>query len=92
MGLDLRLSPFGRFVASDETNTGTTDYYGFIDKDGRWYIMKYDITNGTMRYFEGLNGYTTGWTDRASHKYIYFYELKIIKWGLEQWTIRSYHF
>jgi histidyl-tRNA synthetase len=79
MTLAHKIDPLSGFVACDETNTGTLDYYGFVDSQGNWYILKYDITNGNMRYAEGYSEYATAWTARATQTYLYFNELKLIK-------------
>ncbi|HHD92284.1 MAG TPA: hypothetical protein ENL06_01500 [Candidatus Portnoybacteria bacterium] len=45
-------------------------YYGFVDKDGNWYIMKEDT--GTYRYCKGTTDYSTNWSNRASLTYDYY--------------------
>ncbi len=49
---------------------GTTAYFGFVDKDGNWYILK--LTETDARYCKGASGYTTAWTNRASQSYDYY--------------------
>lgn len=43
------------------------DYFGFLDKDGNWYIMRQDVTSGAFRYAKGASGYN--WSNRASKTY-----------------------
>ncbi len=60
------------YQPSDETNTGGVDYYGFLDRNGNWYIQQYDYNNGTIRYIRGSSDYTTNWTNRESLTYRYY--------------------
>lgn len=46
---------------------GTTSYYGYVDKDGNWYIMKSTATVDT--FVKGITAYTTNWTGRAGLTY-----------------------
>lgn len=65
------------YKVSDIDDAGTTKYYGFLRKDGAWYIMKEDTVAKTYRYTKGSTGYetaTTGaWATRASLSYDYFH-------------------
>ena len=45
-------------------------YYGKMDKDGNWLIMKEDA--GSFRYAFGSEDYSTYWTNRATLTYRYF--------------------
>lgn len=50
------------------------NFYGFIHKDGAWFIMKED-SNGDYRYTKGssdFNNATTGWPNRVDLTYGYF--------------------
>lgn len=47
-------------------------YYGFVKKTGAWYIMREDAT-GSYRYAKGPSDFATGWTNRTSLTYDYFY-------------------
>ena len=60
------------YKISDGDETGTTKYYGYISKTGRWYIMQNDTTANTYRYASGATAYTTNWTNRAALTYGYF--------------------
>lgn len=46
-------------------------YYGFVRKDGAWFIMKED-SSGNYRYAKGTSSFSTNWTNRASLTYDYF--------------------
>ncbi len=66
------------YVAADEDTSGTTQYYGFIDRVGNWYILAQNIsvpTLQTFRYIRGSSGYTTNWTARAALVYDYYYNI-----------------
>jgi len=61
-----------QYKISDGDETGTTKYYGFMDKYGNWYIMQNDTVANTYRYFKGTGDYATNWADRATFTYDYF--------------------
>lgn len=46
-------------------------FYGFVRKDGAWFIMKED-SSGNYRYTKGATTFSTNWTNRASLTYDYF--------------------
>ena len=46
-------------------------YYGFVDKNGAWFIMKED-SSGNYRYTKGASSFSTNWTNRASLTYDLF--------------------
>lgn len=46
---------------------GATSYYGYVDRDGNWYIMK--IISTTTTFVKGITDYATNWTNRASLTY-----------------------
>lgn len=54
-----------------QLDDSTPSYYGFIRKDGAWFIMK-EESNGDYRYTKGASSFSTNWTDRASLTYGYF--------------------
>ena len=56
---------------TDDKQTGNATliyYYGFVDIDGNWYIMKEDLTGSTAtyRYIKGSSDYPTNWTNRTT--------------------------
>jgi hypothetical protein len=60
--------------ANSDENTGGTSYYGFIDTEGNWYVMK-RVESGvtaTITFSRGTTNYSTNWTDRASLTYATF--------------------
>lgn len=65
-------------LISDDISYNITDiddagYFGFTDKDGKWYIMK--ELNGAWRYLKGDSGYAAKWTSRATNSYDYYYNV-----------------
>lgn len=74
------VDPLVGYQPSDKDTSSNPKYYGFIRKDGSWYIMQENTTNGTYRYCWGSpkpNGgglYIDAWTDRANLTYDYFNE------------------
>ncbi len=61
------------YKISDLDSSGATQYFGFTDKDGNWYIL--ELTSSTARYIKGTTGYTTNWTGRAGLSYDYAYTI-----------------
>jgi len=66
--------PFIRYKAADEFDDGVSTnvkYYGFVDPEGKWYIIKNDPSASakTYRYAFGSQNYATNWTNRASLTY-----------------------
>jgi len=53
-----------------EVDDASPAYYGFLEKAGKWFIMK--ETSGAYRYSKGSSGFSTNWTNRASLAYDYF--------------------
>jgi hypothetical protein len=47
-------------------------YYGFVNKNGAWFIQKEDPVTGAYRYKKGSSNYTDAWTNRATYTYNYF--------------------
>jgi hypothetical protein len=66
----------GYFI-SDKDDDASPNYFGFVDRDGNWYILKETVLAGadTYRYAKGTTGYTTNWTGRAALSYDYFYNV-----------------
>jgi hypothetical protein len=62
--------PVKGYKISDLDSSGDIKYFGYIDKDARWYIMK--LTEMTARYAKGDNGYDAAWGNRASLAYYNF--------------------
>jgi len=60
------------YKVSDIDESGDPAYYGFLDINGNWFIMEYNTSAGTCRYFKGTSAYTTNWTGRALLEYGYF--------------------
>ena len=60
----------GRWAISDLDTAGETQYFGYLDAHGFWYIMQ--LTATTARYCAGESGYATNWEGRAELSYGYF--------------------
>jgi len=66
---------------TDDPETGNNsgiNYFGFVDVNGNWYILKEDLTGATAsyRYIKGSSGYPTNWTNRVSLVgWDYFYNI-----------------
>ena len=62
--------PTSKYKITDIDSTEGTSYFGYVDKNGAWYIMKLNPTDA--RYVKGTSNYTTNWTGRAGLTYDYF--------------------
>ena len=54
-----------------QIDDSTPAYYGFVNKEGAWYITKED-TDGSYRYNKGTGNFSGNWSTRASLTYDYF--------------------
>ncbi len=54
----------------DEKNSVT--YYGFVNKEGAWYIMKEDDDNNSYRYTKGDSKFPDNWGNRQLLAYDYY--------------------
>lgn len=68
-------SPTSSYELSDFDTSGDPIYVGNVRDDGAWYIVEFNIANGTTRYVQGLDTYSTAWTNRASQTYDYYSEV-----------------
>ena len=70
-------SQFYKIADVDDNGLGNISYYGFVDVDGGFYILKEDlsVSPNTYRYAVGSSNYSSNWTNRASLTYSYFYEV-----------------
>lgn len=59
-----------KYEPSYTDDAGDPQYYGFVDKDGNWYVQK--ITGGTITYSKGTTSFATNWGNRASLTYSTF--------------------
>jgi hypothetical protein len=63
--------PTDGYSISEIDDDALPSYYGFVDKDGRWYISKEDSA-GSYRYTKGNSSFSTNWGNRAALTYDYF--------------------
>ncbi len=72
------IAPIEGYMATDQSFDGTnTTYFGFVDKDGKWYIQEQVITGDDIawRYAKGDSGYVAAWTGRAGLSYDYAFTI-----------------
>lgn len=68
-------SPTNGYRISEIDNSGVIAYYGFVNNNGAWFIMKEDANSGTFRYVRGEAGFPTRWRSRKELVYDYFHKL-----------------
>lgn len=66
------LNPLEQYKISDMSTPDDTKYYGFLNSDGGWYIMREVTSEESYRYCKGDSDYTTAWTNKVSLVYTYF--------------------
>lgn len=65
----------GGFNVSEVDTAGNVKYYGFLDPNGVWIIMREDTSTGTFRYATGGSGYAANWAGRSDLTYGLFSEV-----------------
>lgn len=62
-----------RFMVSNlDTTVATREYFGYVAAEGRWYIMKENLSNSNLpifTYASGTSGYAAAWTSREALVY-----------------------
>lgn len=58
-----------------EIDDNIIGYYGFINKEGAWFIMKRDTNSGSFRYAKGGSDFPANWKKRQDLKYDYFHNV-----------------
>jgi hypothetical protein len=56
-----------------EIEEGVITYYGFVNKNGGWFIMREDTNAASFRYARGDFGFPSSWTKREQLKYSYYH-------------------
>jgi hypothetical protein len=59
------------FEISQVDDSTIPAYYGFLNKDGAWYIAR-EGNGGEYRYFRGNGNFASSWDGRANLAYNYF--------------------
>lgn len=65
---------FPEYKISDIDDASTPQYFGYVDKNGQWYIM--EMTSTTVRYAQGIKDYVANWNDRVYLVYDYFNNIR----------------
>ena len=48
--------------------------YGYMDKDGNWYIQNFDASGNTVKYARGSSNFNGNWNNRQNLTYSFFNE------------------
>ncbi len=64
-------SPTDGYAIANIDSASYPAYYGFVNKDGGWYIMRENPQN-TFQYSSGGSSFSTNWTGRAGLSYASF--------------------
>lgn len=68
------VSPTEGYTIS-EIDDNIVGYYGFVNKEGAWFIMKRDTNSGSFRYAKGGSDFPANWKKRQDLKYDYFHNV-----------------
>lgn len=55
-----------------EVENDIISFYGFIDKNGVWYVLRVDMVAGSFRYARGTDNFPSAWENRETLEYGYF--------------------
>ncbi|MBI1864014.1 hypothetical protein HYS03_02275 [Candidatus Woesebacteria bacterium] len=58
-----------------EIDDNVITYYGFTNKDGKWFIMREDTDTSSFRYTKGDSGFPGNWDKRVQLRYDYFHNV-----------------
>lgn len=58
-----------------EIDDSIISYYGFINQEGSWFIMKEDADSGSFRYVKGSTDFPGNWESRENLTYDYYYKV-----------------
>ncbi len=53
------------YQISDEDVATNLEFYGYLDTTGGWFILKYDLVNGSLKYIRGGDNYNATWLNRS---------------------------
>jgi len=70
-GGDLSSNWAVKYLPCNQDDAGDPSYYGYMDRDGNWYIVKEDEAAGLTQYAAGTSGYVAAWAGRAGLTYGY---------------------
>jgi hypothetical protein len=65
--------PTTKYKITDIDPTEGNSYFGYVDKDGAWFIM--NLTATAARYFKGNDHYTDAWNTKGDLDYGYFHNV-----------------
>lgn len=55
-----------------EIDDDVVSFYGYINKDGSWFVMRVDNDTGSFRYTKGNSNFPLNWTSRKDLSYDYY--------------------
>jgi hypothetical protein len=64
-------TPTDGYKITEIDDASSPAYYGFVDKNGAWFIMREDSSGG-YRYAKGSSNFAANWANRTSLTYDYF--------------------
>lgn len=68
-------SPADGYKISEVDEQDQFRYFGFVNQNGAWLVMRQDANDNTFRYIKGSSNFPGNWRDREKLKYDYYYNL-----------------
>ena|SRR3990170_5153265 len=65
--------PTSKYKITDIDPTEGNSYFGYVDKNGAWYIM--NLTATAARYAKGNDNYTGAWGNKGGQNWGYFNDI-----------------
>lgn len=73
----MKTDVINKYRIADVDDNNYPHYFGFLNDEGDWYIMKISST-GEVRYnrpsFQGVGLYSTSWSNKVNLQYTYWSE------------------
>lgn len=66
----VEVDPMVVYKISDIDDAGDPKYFGYLDANGNWYVLK--LTSTDARYSKGVTDYAANWGNRAALSYDYY--------------------
>lgn len=68
-------NPMEGFKISEVADDGIISFYGFVNQESGWLIMRQDNDISSFRYAKGDSNFTSNWANRENLKYDYYSKL-----------------
>lgn len=63
----------GYSIAQIDDTNGLVTYYGFVNQNKSWFIMKENLEDNSYRYARGKSNFVSNWQNRVNLNYDFYY-------------------